>query len=64
MARIAETLIKDMKDGIQIIVTKYGKTETTTMDIEKWMEERDAQYGIAPIDSKVYDMVRFLDEIK
>lgn len=53
-----------MKDGIQITVTKNGKTKTTTMNIEKWMEERDAQYGIAPIDSKVYDMLRFLDEIK
>ena len=49
-----------MKDGIQITVTKNGKTKTTTMDVEKWMEERDAQYGIAPIDSKVYDMLTLL----
>tara|TARA_B110000238_G_scaffold127317_1_gene137467 strand:+ start:98 stop:256 length:159 start_codon:yes stop_codon:yes gene_type:complete len=52
-----------MRDGIQIIVTKNGKTKATTMDVEKWMEERDAQDGIAPIDSKVYDMVKFLDEL-
>tara|TARA_B110000977_G_C10873281_1_gene414510 strand:+ start:628 stop:816 length:189 start_codon:yes stop_codon:yes gene_type:complete len=55
---------KGMRDGIQIIVTKNGKTKATTMDIEKWIEERDAQDGIAPLDSKVYDMVKFLDDLK
>lgn len=47
-----------MNDGIQVTITQNGKSKTTTMDIATWLETRDAQYGVAPLDSVTYDMLR------
>jgi len=46
-----------MKDGIEINITLNGKTKTTTMSISDWLEARDAQYGIYPLDATTYDML-------
>jgi hypothetical protein len=46
-----------MEDGIEVNITLYGKTKTTTMSIPEWLEVRDAQYGVAPLDSITYDML-------
>ena len=51
---------KDMKDGIQVTITQNGKTKTTTMDVAKWLEERDGQFGVAPLDEVAYDMLKEL----
>jgi len=38
---------------IEVTVTTQTNSETFKMSISEWLELRDAQFGVAPIDDKI-----------
>lgn len=46
-----------MKSEIEINVTLYGKTKTFKMGVDKWLDQRDAQFGVSPCDEKVGELL-------
>lgn len=42
---------------IEVSVTTHMKTKTFKMTISEWLELRDAQFGVSPLDEKVGDLL-------
>jgi hypothetical protein len=42
---------------IEVSVTNHMKTKTFKMTISEWLELRDAQFGVSPLDEKVGDLL-------
>ena len=53
--------MKIIKDIIKITITYKGKTKTTIVGVAKWLELRDARFGVAPLDEVTYDTFRELN---
>jgi hypothetical protein len=42
---------------IEVSVTNHFKTKTFKITIGEWLELRDAQFGVSPIDEKVGELL-------
>lgn len=47
---------------IEVKVTIGGEITTFTMTVEEWVEKRDAQFGVAPLDDELYKIIS--DKVK
>lgn len=42
---------------IEVSITVHMKTKTFKMEVSEWLKLRDAQFGVAPLDEKVYELL-------
>ena len=45
------------KSMIEVSITIHMKTKTFKMEVSEWLKLRDAQFGVAPLDEKVYELL-------